>query len=305
MGGRQSINLCVHILGPQEAGAGWQPRQRDAGAAGTRATGGRPRRPWQRSPSSQHSATHLPPLPGHPSCPTAPRGNPQRGAGQGPGAAARGPGAGWGPPERHPRPPQRRPQRRTMRGRPATHLSRGRAGCPPGPRLPGALWDRDSGMPATGKGTGRVRVTGAWRAPGLVGLRRETVACRRAASYRRAPVSAAARPLPRASPARKARGRAELPRAAPAPARPLARPLAWARAAHRRSPPLQLLGLRAQPARPARLDGRLESAARPAAAEAAHRLEAGRRRAGKKLHGCWWVSFSVISTHSFGVLREN
>lgn len=141
------------------------------------------------------------------------------------------PGCGLGTPERHPRPPQRRPQRRTMRGRPATHLSRGRAGCPPGPRLPGALWDRDSGMPATGKGTGRVRVTGAWRAPGLVGLWRETVACRRAASYRRAPVSAAARPLPRASPARKARGRAELPRAAPAPARPLAQ----ARAAHRRS----------------------------------------------------------------------
>lgn len=49
------------------------------------------------------------------------------------------------------------------------------------------------------------------------------MACRRAASYRRAPVSAAARPLPRASPARKARGRAELPLAAPAPARPLAR----------------------------------------------------------------------------------
>lgn len=160
----------------------------------------------------------------------APRGPAER-RGTGPGAAARGRGAGRGPPEGHPRPPQRRPQRRTMRGRPATHLSRGRVGCPPGPRLPGALWDRDSGMPATGKGTGRVRVTGAWRAPRLVGLRRETVACRRAASYRRAPVSAAARPLPRASPARKARGRAELPRAARAPARPLAR----ARAAHRRS----------------------------------------------------------------------
>lgn len=78
-----------------------------------------------------------------------------------------------------------------------------------------------------------------------------------------------------------------------------------ARPGPRRSPPLQLLGLRAQPARPARLDGRLESAAWPAAAEATHRLEAGRRRAGKKLHGCWWVSFSVISAHSFGVLREN
>lgn len=79
----------------------------------------------------------------------------------------------YGPrtPERHRRPPQRRPQRRTMRGRPATHLSRGRAGCPPGPRLPGALWDRYSGMPATGKETGRVRVTGAWLAPRLVGLR--------------------------------------------------------------------------------------------------------------------------------------
>lgn len=76
--------------------------------------------------------------------------------GAGPGAAERGHRAARGPPKHHPRPPQRRPQRRTMRGRPATHLSRGRAGCPPGPRLPGALWDRDFGMPATGKGTGRV-----------------------------------------------------------------------------------------------------------------------------------------------------
>lgn len=239
MGGRQSINLCMHILGPHEASAGWQPPTEGCGR------GWDPRDRWP-SPSTLAEVTefttlaHAPaPAPGPPVLSHgAPRGPAER-RGTGPGAAARGPGAGRGPPERHPRPRQRRPQRRTMRGRPATHLSRGRVGCPPGPRLPGALWDRDSGMPAKGKGTGPVRVTGAWRAPGLVGLRRETVACRRAASYRRALVSAAARPLPRASPARKARGRTKLPRAAPAPARPSARlparPLARARAAHRRS----------------------------------------------------------------------
>lgn len=156
MGGRQSINLCVHILGPHEASAGWQTPGRRMRAR-TRAAGGRPRRPWQRSPSSEHSATHLPPAPRLPvPARSAPR-IPAASRGAGPGAVAhRRPRAGRGPPERHPGSPQRRPQRRTMRGRPATHLSRGRAGCPPGPRLPGALWDRDSGMPATGMGTGRV-----------------------------------------------------------------------------------------------------------------------------------------------------
>lgn len=66
MGGRQSINLCVHILGPHEASAGWQPPapgRRLRARPGTRVAGGRPRRPWQRSPSSEHSATHLPPAP--------------------------------------------------------------------------------------------------------------------------------------------------------------------------------------------------------------------------------------------------
>lgn len=69
-------------------------------------------------------------------------------------------------------------------------------------------------------------------------------------------------------------------------------------------PLLQLLGLRAQSARPARLDGRLESAARPAAAEEPHRLEPGRRRAGKKLHGCWWVSFSAINAQFWSSARK-
>lgn len=57
-------------------------------------------------------------------------------------------------------------------------------------------------------------------------------------------------------------------------------------------------------ARPARLDGRLESAARPAAAEEPHRLEPGRRRAGKKLHGCWWVSFSAINAQFWSSARK-
>lgn len=132
------------------------PRQEDAGRD--------PRSRWP-SPPSLAEVTEFralghapaPPLPGCQSRPAAPPGVPAASRGAGPGAVAhRRPRAGWGPPERHPGSPQRRPQRRTMRGRPATHLSRGRAGCPPGPRLPGALWDRDSGMPATGMGTGRV-----------------------------------------------------------------------------------------------------------------------------------------------------
>lgn len=98
MGGKQSINLCVHILGPHEAGAGWQPRQRDAGAAGTRATSGRP-------PSTLAEVTEFTAL-GHAPAPAhrplvlsrgAPRGPAGR-RGTGPVAAARDRGAARGPP---------------------------------------------------------------------------------------------------------------------------------------------------------------------------------------------------------------
>lgn len=206
------------------------PRQKDAGAAGTRAAGGRPRRPWQRSPSSEHSATHLPTA--APRLPvrsrSAPRGVPpaaRRGARAG-SRSAPPPVRAGGTPERHPRPPpQRRPQRRTMRGRPATHLSRGRAGCPPGPRLPGALWDRDSGMPATGMRTGRVgsREHGERPDSSGCGERLGHVAVQPLIAARRFPPLRGPSPAP-APPGRRADAPAELPRAAPAPARPPARP---------------------------------------------------------------------------------
>lgn len=105
MGGRQSINLCVHILGPHEASAGWQPPpgRRMRARPGTRAAGGSPRCPWQRSPSSEHSATHLPPAPRLPvSARSAPR-VPAASRGAGPGATAhRRPSAGRGPPSATP-----------------------------------------------------------------------------------------------------------------------------------------------------------------------------------------------------------
>lgn len=65
----------------------------------------------------------------------------------------------------------------------------------------------------------------------------------------------------------------------PPPARPPARP------GPRRSPPLQLPGLRAQTARPARLDGRLESAARPAAQPPRTRKAKGGKEAARVFVG--------------------
>ncbi|XP_052587290.1 basic proline-rich protein-like [Peromyscus californicus insignis] len=278
-----------------------------------------PRSRWPSLPSlaevTEFRALGHAPAPRSPAAspvPAAPRGGPAARRGPGPGAAARRrrrcePGT----PERHPRPPppQRRPQRRTMRGRPATHLSRGRAGCPPGPRLPGALWDRDSGMPATGRRTGRVgsREHGERPDSSGCGERLGHVAVQPLIAARRFPPLRGPSPAP-APPGRRADApAAELPRAAPAPARPPARPPAsplprpparsLARPGPRRLPPLQLRGLRAQPGRPTRLDGRLESAAGPAGAEAPHCLEPGGRRAGKKPQGCWRVS-SSSSQHS-------
>lgn len=166
-----------------------------------------------------------PPLPGCQPRSAAPPGYPQRGAGpdrESQRAAA--PVRAGDPP-----PPSATPGRRSAARRaeqcaaprhsPLTWPCRLPAGAPTAQGIVGSRL-RDA---RHGDGNWPARVTGAWRAPGLVGQRRETVACRRAASYRRAPVSAAARPLPRAGPARKARGRAELPRANPAPARSLAR----------------------------------------------------------------------------------
>lgn len=125
------------------------------------------------------------------------------------------------------------------------------------------------------------------------------MACRRAASYRRAPVSAAARPLPRASPARKARGRAELPRAAPAPARPLARspgpaPLTAAPAPGAPRPVCEARKVR----RKVRVSGPACSGRRTAPPGT------WKRRAGKKLHGCWWVSFSAINAQFWSSARK-
>lgn len=168
-----------------------------------------------------------PPLPG---CQSRPRSAPRVPAarrGAGPGTAARrrppcGPGTPRAPPRAAAAPPAAPNNARPPRHSPLTWPCRLPAGAPTARGIVGSRL-RDA---RHGNGNWPGRVTGAWRAPRLVGQRRETGACRRAASYRRAPVSAAARPLPRAGPARKARGRAELPRAAPAPARPSVRPLA-------------------------------------------------------------------------------
>lgn len=233
MGGRQSINLCVHILGPHEAGAGWQPRQRDAGAAGTRATGGRPHRPWQRSPSSQHSVTHLPQLPFHRSCPTAPCGAPQRGAGQGrePQRAATVPaGDPRAPPEASAAPPAAQNNARPPRHSPLTWPCRLPAGAPTARGIVGSLL-RDA---RHGKGN--------WPGPGHGSM--ASAPTRRAALRDcgmspcsllspRAGFRRCAAPPPRQPRQEGARTR-RAPTRSPGP-RPPARPLARARAAHRRS----------------------------------------------------------------------
>lgn len=285
-----------------------RPRQEAAGPARD------PRGRWPSPPSlaevTEFRALGHAPAPHSPAAspgPAAPPGCPQQGAGPDRepqrAAALR---AGRGPPERHPGPPQHRPQRRTMRGRPATHLSRGRAGCPPGPRLPGALWDRDSGMPATGMGTGRVgsREHGERPDSSGSGERLGHVAVQPLIAARRFPPLRGPSPAP-APPGRRADAPSSHAQPRPPPARPSARSPAR-QGQRRRLPPLRLRGLGGQPGRPARLDERLESAAGPAEAEAPHRLEPGGRRAGKKAQGCWWGIFLQQSAlHSLGVLREN
>lgn len=312
MGGRQSINLCVHILGPHEASAGWQPPapgRRLRARPGTRAAGGLPRRPWQRSPSSEHSATHLPPP-----APRLPVPAPQRP----PGARSKARGRTG---NRSAPPPSVRagdPQSATPGRRSAARSAEQCAAAPPltshvavqaarrGPDCPGHCGIATPGCPPrewelAGSGHGSMASAPTRRAAardwGIVAVQPLIAA-------RRFPPLRGPSPAP-APPGRRADAPSSHAQPRPPPARPSARSPARP-GPRRRLPPLRLRGLGGQPGRPARLDERLESAAGPAEAEAPHRLKPGGRRAGKKAQGCWWGIFLQQSAlHSLGVLREN
>lgn len=230
--GRALTSACTYLAHKKPALDGSPPPP--AGGCGP-GPGPAPRGRWPSPPSlaevTEFRALDHAPAPHSPAAspgPAAPPGCPQQGAGPDRepqrAAALR---AGRGPPERHPGPPQHRPQRRTMRGRPATHLSRGRAGCPPGPRLPGALWDRDSGMPATGMGTGRVgsREHGERPDSSGSGERLGHVAVQPLIAARRFPPLRGPSPAP-APPGRRADAPSSHAQPRPPPARPSVRPLA-------------------------------------------------------------------------------
>lgn len=209
----------------------------------------------------------------------APRGPAER-RGTGPGAAARGRDAGRGPPSA------------TRGRRSAARSAEQCAAAPPltshvavqaarrGPDCPGHCGIATPGCPPRERelpGSGS-REHGERPDSSGCGERLWHVAVQPLIAARRFPPLRGPSPAP-APPGRRADAPSSHAQPRPPPARPPARP------GPRRSPPLQLPGLRAQTARPARLDGRLESAARPAAQPPRTRKAKGGKEAARVFVG--------------------